>query len=145
MLEIAAVVAVVSEWPITPKRKVDSVGVVNHTRIVYRFASWQDYWGGIVDDAAFVVATPRVSALLRIVLVQCRGVIENEHTFSGMNFIHNDAVLVLCTSRHIGHIVMMTQSSAGLSPSTRNCCGVSSLLRVGCRYRHRVFLLASSI
>ena len=35
------------------------------------------FWGGIVDDAAFVVA-----ALLRIVLVQCHGGIENERTRS---------------------------------------------------------------
>ena len=69
MLEIAAVVAVLSEWPIIPKRKVDSVGGVNRTRIANRFASWQEFWGGIVDDAAFVVAAPRVATLLRIVHV----------------------------------------------------------------------------
>ena len=38
-----------------------------------------------------MVAAPRVAALVRIVLVQCHGGIENERTFSGMIFIHNDA------------------------------------------------------
>jgi hypothetical protein len=60
-------------------------------RIVNRLASWQEFWGGIVDNAAFVAAAPRVAALLRIVLVQCHGGIENERSFSGMNFIHSDA------------------------------------------------------
>ena len=91
MLQIAAMVAVVSEWPVVPERKVDSVGGVTRTRIVNRFASWQEFWGGIVDDESFVAAAPRIATLLRIVLVQCHGGIENERTFSGMKFIHSDA------------------------------------------------------
>ena len=39
MLEIAAMVAVVSEWPIIPQRIVDSVGGVIGTCIINRFAS----------------------------------------------------------------------------------------------------------
>ena len=58
---------------------------------------------------------------------------------------HRTMVLVLRTSRHLGHVVMITQSSAGLSPSTRKYCGVFSLSRVGCRLRQPVFLVASSI
>ena len=54
-------------------------------------ASWQEFWGGIVDDESFVAAAPRIATLLRIVLVQCHGGIENERTFSGMKFIHSDA------------------------------------------------------
>ena len=38
--------------------------------IVNRFASWQAFWGRIVDDASFVAAAPCVATLLRIVLVQ---------------------------------------------------------------------------
>ena len=59
--------------------------------IVNRFPSWQEFWGRIVDDASFVAAAPRVATLLRTVLVQCHGGIENERTFIGMKFIHSDA------------------------------------------------------
>ena len=79
-----------SERLIIPERKVDRVNGVNRTRVVKRSASWQEFCGGI-DDAAFVAVAPRVPTLLRIVLVQCHGGIENERTFSGMNVIHSDA------------------------------------------------------
>ena len=66
MFEIAAVVAVVSEWAIIPK--VDREGGVKHMRIVIRVARWQEFLGGVVDDAAFVAAAPRVAMLFALFL-----------------------------------------------------------------------------
>jgi hypothetical protein len=37
-----------------------------------------------------VRSATRVAKLLRIIIVQCHGGIDNEQTFSGMNFSHDD-------------------------------------------------------
>ena len=75
------------------------MGCVYRTRIVNPFASWQELWWGIVDDAAFVTAALHIAALLRI-LLQFHGSIKSERTFSGINFVYSDAKDIL-SNKHM--------------------------------------------
>ena len=52
MVEIAAVIAVVSDWPLVHERKSERVNNVRRSRIVTRLASWQEFWGSVVVDPA---------------------------------------------------------------------------------------------
>jgi hypothetical protein len=91
MLEIEAVKVFAADWPLIPeKKKIKLAKGGFQIRVEARLAEWQEFWGGIVDDPAFVDTAPTIRVILQIILVQCHGGIENERSFSGMNYIHSD-------------------------------------------------------
>ena len=84
----------VAEWPLVSEKRVralDDGAIARPSRVECRLATWQEHWGKDVADDVFAKTAPALVKLLRILLVQCHGGIENERSFSGMNFIHTDA------------------------------------------------------
>ena len=63
MQEIEVVKVFAAEWPLIPEKKKVPVGGFEQWRVEYRLATWQEFWGGFVNDSIFAESAPVIRSL----------------------------------------------------------------------------------